>query len=152
MPEAAETLLRQAGVEPTPRRLAVLAVLLAAGRALAPREILAGLSDQGALMNKVTLYRVLDLFVERGLTERHSSGDRSFRYCAAARSGHHHFYCLRCGAMRCLDPSLVQLRIAGLDGAAVTRLELRLDGVCPACLDEEPALRSPPGAAGPGEA
>lgn len=139
MAETAEALLRRAGVEPTGRRLAVIGVMLAAGRALAPREILVGLGDLDATMNKVTLYRVLDLFVERGLAERHSSGDRSFRYCVAARPGHHHFYCLRCGAMRCLDPALVRLRVEGLDDVAIERFEVRLDGVCPACRKQEAA-------------
>lgn len=101
--------LAQAGYDPTPRRLAVLDALTALAQqphAPAAPELLA-LVRQYVTMDKVTLYRVLDLLTGCGVVQRHSGGDGVFRYCLA-REGeampHGHFYCTRCGRTTCLGP------------------------------------------------
>lgn len=130
--------LARAGIEPTALRLCVADVLVREGRALAAADILAKVRA-GRPANKVTLYRILDLFVERGLANRHSSGDRAFRYCLGPRfSGraHGHAYCLRCGRMECL-PTAGQavdiLALAQSCGMEVAGVEIRIDGICAAC-------------------
>lgn len=101
--------LAQAGYDPTPRRLAVLDALTALAQqphAPAAPELLA-LVRQYVTMDKVTLYRVLDLLTGCGVVQRHSGGDGVFRYCLV-REGeampHGHFYCTRCGRTTCLGP------------------------------------------------
>lgn len=130
-------LLHQSGVEPTPCRLRVLAVIAASHSPLQAQEILAGIPPEAA-MNKVTLYRILDLLTEKELVWRHSGGDRVFRYCLA--DGSHavrcHFYCTSCREMRCLPTSRVPDEVARLkrEGALeVHSVEIRLDGVCEEC-------------------
>ena len=136
-PQAA-TLLARAGIEPTPLRLCVADVLAGEGQALAAADILARVRGRRRA-NKVTLYRILDLFVDKGLAFRHSSGDRAFRYCLGPRfssRAHCHAYCVRCGRMECLPApgSLVDVAALGarLD-MDVVGVEVRIDGVCAAC-------------------
>ena len=135
---AVAALLALAGIEATPLRLLVAEVLDQAGGALAAADILTRVRRRHDL-NKVTLYRTLDLFVERGLVLRHSSGDRAFRYCLGGkRSGaaHCHAYCRLCGRMQCVSATGIASRLDGIPQdllADVENVEIRLDGVCERC-------------------
>uniref|UniRef100_I2Q1W2 Fe2+/Zn2+ uptake regulation protein n=1 Tax=Desulfovibrio sp. U5L TaxID=596152 RepID=I2Q1W2_9BACT len=134
----AAAVLARAGIEPTALRLCVADVLAREGRALAAADILARVRA-GRPANKVTLYRILDLFVEKGLAHRHSSGDRAFRYCLGPRFSsrtHCHAYCLRCGRMECLPAAEEAVDVAALAqscGMDVAGVEVRIDGICAAC-------------------
>jgi Fur family transcriptional regulator, ferric uptake regulator len=134
----AADMLARAAIEPTPLRLLVAYILAHEGRALPAVDILDRLRQQHRA-NKVTLYRILDLFVDRGLAQRHSSGDRALRYCLGPRFSHQphcHAYCVRCGRMECLPAAegLVDLSALGLSLAMeVEGVEVRIDGICEAC-------------------
>jgi len=138
-------LLTKVGIEPTPLRLLVAWVLDQADQALAAADILDRVRRKHRV-NKVTLYRILDLFVEKGLAGRHSSGDRAFRYCLGSRLSsrpHCHVHCVRCGRTRCLPVGDGVLDLAALGpGLAmdVTGVEVRIDGVCAACAGRGAAL------------
>lgn len=131
-------MLEEAGVEPTAVRLAVGQVLAGGERALPAGDILRKVRE-AMPVNKVTLYRILDLFVRQGLASRHSSGDRAFRYCLGPRfSGraHGHAYCLRCGRMECLPATRDLVDIVALGRSLdmdVIGVEVRIDGICAAC-------------------
>ena len=135
---AAVAALQRVGIEPTPLRLLAVHVMLRENRALAASDILARVRRQHPA-NKVTLYRILDLFVEKGLANRHSSGDRALRYCLGAQAAtapHCHAYCVRCGRMECLPAAAEILDVAALGPALameVMAVEVRIDGVCAAC-------------------
>jgi Fur family ferric uptake transcriptional regulator len=94
-------------------------------------------------MNRVTVYRILDLLVAHGLVQRLSGGGRSFVYGLAPSDyhpAHPHFYCKRCGHMECLKPQSLhvdtkpmQRTFAGL----IENVEVRVDGVCQTCLQTD---------------
>jgi Fe2+ or Zn2+ uptake regulation protein len=136
----AAQLLAAAGLEATPHRLLVYETVLAAGRALAAPELLE-LPALAAAMNKVTLYRILDALAAAGLLLRSTGGDRAARYCPTtsdrARGHEHgHFACTACGAVECLDTAVLPMDCAALGrllAREVRHVELRLEGVCPAC-------------------
>ena len=150
----AARMLSRADIEPTPLRLLVAHLLATEGRALPASDLLA-LARGQQRVNKVTLYRILELFVEKGLAQRHSSGDRARRYCLGPRfSGrpHCHAYCVRCGRMECLPAAegLVDISALGTDLAMdVVGVEVRIDGVCADCrreaAGESPAVDAEPG-------
>lgn len=134
----AASMLARAGIEPTALRLCVARVLVLEGQALPAADILARVrAVQPA--NKVTVYRILDLFVEKGLARRHSSGDRAFRYCPGpgfSRQAHCHAFCVRCGRMECLQTADGMVDVAALARSLdmdVAGVEVRIDGVCAAC-------------------
>ncbi|EKO38684.1 MAG: Fe2+/Zn2+ uptake regulation protein [Solidesulfovibrio magneticus str. Maddingley MBC34] len=144
--ESPARMLARAGIEATPLRLAVVGAMAGAGRALPAGDILA-LVRRLRPANRVTLYRILDLLVEKGLVRRHSAGDRAQRYClepGTAAAPHGHAYCVRCGAMQCLPQGAGLADLAALgQGLAmdVLSVEVRIDGVCAACqaLADRPA-------------
>ncbi|MFW5734356.1 MAG: Fur family transcriptional regulator [Oceanidesulfovibrio sp.] len=133
-------LLANAGIEDTPLRHLVVRLLSEAERPLAALDILERVREEHSI-NKVSLYRILDLLVEHGLVRRLSSPappDRAFRYClpGGGQPHHCHFYCTRCRRMECLDgseaPVLLE-RLAGQSGHVVVSSDIRLDGLCAEC-------------------
>jgi Fur family ferric uptake transcriptional regulator len=140
--------LKSSGLGYTPNRLKVLQ---AVGRNSAPasaREILAALRRTSRI-NRVTVYRILDLLVENGLVERLSGGGRTFFY-GLAPSEHHprhaHFYCKICGRLVCLSPECLPLEGVALRGKLPGKfegLQIRVDGVCRDCLAAEEGAAAP---------
>jgi Fur family ferric uptake transcriptional regulator len=106
-----EELLSGANIEATPNRVSVLEAVgnnsfpLFAGDIY---EIMKRISS----INRVTVYRILDLLVEHGVVERISTGGIAFYNGLAPNDDHRqylHFYCKDCGQMDCLSPALKQL-------------------------------------------
>jgi len=131
-------MLARGGLAATDKRVLVVRALAGASGPLTPQELLAGL---GAQLNRVTLYRILDLLVEHKVAIRHNAGERAFRYCLrSGAAGHAHFTCSRCGRTECLDSGAFGSFSFGLD-ELVSRLPMRIDavdihlgGVCRDCL------------------
>ena len=65
-------LLQSGGLDPTPNRVRVLEVVGNNPSPIRAQEIFATVSRTAAI-NRVTVYRILDLLVEKGLAERLSS-------------------------------------------------------------------------------
>jgi Fur family ferric uptake transcriptional regulator len=91
-------------------------------------------------INRVTVYRILDLLVENRLVERINSGGRSFRYGLAPNehhARHPHFYCRYCGNMECLSPDSLSINLDPIRRTfpgQVEHIDVRLDGICKICL------------------
>jgi len=131
--------LERSGLDCTPHRLAVLETVGNSGRPLTAAEVFKALRRSGQV-NRVTVYRILDLLVERRLVDRVNSGGRSFRYGLAPNENHPshaHFFCLKCGRLECLKPGSLSVDLAGLSErfpGRIDKAEIRLDGVCADCL------------------
>lgn len=127
--------LNESGLAPTANRELVVRTLAAVGAPLTPQDLLERLSGS---MNRVTLYRILDLLVERGIATRHNAGERAFRYCLARGPlGHAHFHCTLCGQTRCLDSQPLAQGLRTLCAGLPMRVEaadFHLSGVCEVCL------------------
>jgi Fur family ferric uptake transcriptional regulator len=134
--ERAEALVRDSATRATRQRIEVLAVLLAAPRALSHLEV--GRQLRRSLgMNRVTIYRVLDWLVARGLAHRIPGDDRVWRFNAAegehARRRHAHFKCSDCGGVICLEAALAEPKVSLPAGYRPQEVELTVKGVCAAC-------------------
>ncbi len=132
-------MMKQTGLRPTQHRLAVLHTVGTASAPLTAQEVFEAVNTNQAI-NRVTVYRILDTLVSKGLLERISAGDRTFRY-GLAPNPHHphhaHFFCRLCGAMTCLPPDSVPC--SWNDGRVavpgrVEKFEIRIDGICASCL------------------
>jgi len=99
-------------------------------------------------INRVTVYRILDLLVEHGVLDRLSTGGRSFYYGLAPNENHQphpHFYCKLCGQMDCLDPETLEIDTAPLwkiFPGRIDKVEVRVDGICKNCLKKQNDLQS----------
>lgn len=133
----AETLIQPVG-RATPARVRVLEVLLDAPHALSHAEVEARLPPD-ACPDRVTLYRVLDWLVAKGLAHRISGEDRAWRYNAVDRDnhGHAHFHCAGCGQVFCLSELQPAFAFNLPPGYVYRNAELTIQGLCPRCSGHE---------------
>lgn len=131
-------MLSMAGLNPTAHRLRVLEVVGNNTYPLNAQEIFETLRRNDPI-NRVTVYRILDSLVEKGLVQRISGGRASF--FGLAPNTHHqhhpHFYCRRCGQMDCLTPHSISTDMTALERifpGQIDNVEIRVDGVCKNCL------------------
>jgi len=132
-------LLRASRLEATDHRLRVLEIIGNNRYPLSAADIYQTLERRGPV-NRVTVYRILDLLVAHGVVERLSTGGRAFYYGLAPNeyhSPHPHFYCTRCGQMDCLDPDILDIDTDPLRKTLpgrIDKVEVRVDGICKNCL------------------
>jgi Fur family ferric uptake transcriptional regulator len=134
--KAATDRLTQAGLEATDHRLRVL---MAVGNTTHPssaQEVLDAVRARSDI-NRVTVYRILDLLVEHEVLNRLDLGEKSRRFCLreAHDEGHPHFHCTRCDRYLCLHCDSLPLDHGALDALSldVRHVDIRLEGLCPAC-------------------
>ena len=127
--------IRGTGARATPARIRVLQILRSAPAALTHHDIERAL---GALvLDRVTLYRVLDWLVEAGLAHKSTDARGVFRFSVAAAGEHQthmHFRCDFCGRVFCLDappPTPPHLP----EGFSLSRMDLDLRGCCAGCAE-----------------
>ncbi len=135
--EKARAAVEASGGRVTAARISALGVLIAAGRALSHTDVELSMSRQGAV-DRVTLYRVLDWLVEKGLAHRIAGADRVWRYSIAnAEHGDHaHFQCNQCGKVLCLEQlARPGVRLPRLpSGYRSERIEMTVQGRCAECV------------------
>jgi Fur family ferric uptake transcriptional regulator len=91
-------------------------------------------------INRVTVYRILDLLVDKGLVDRINGGGRSFVYGLAPNENHPahpHFFCKSCGNLECLTPQSLNVDLQPMQrtfAGLIENVEVRVDGVCKNCL------------------
>jgi len=134
-------ILKSCDLGVTRNRLRVLKVIGSHNFPLSAGEIHKTLGRSTSI-NRVTVYRILDLLVERGLVQRLSGGGRSFVYGLAPSDyhpAHPHFYCKRCGHLQCLKPQSLKVDTRPMEHTfpgLIENVEVRVDGVCQTCLQD----------------
>lgn len=134
-------LLTSAGLEANTNRRHVLEVVGNNNYPLSAGDIFKTL-ERSSSINRVTVYRILDLLVEHGIVERLSTGGRSAYYGLAPNDlhkPHPHFYCKICGQMDCLQPESLKVVPETLwktFPGRIDKVEVRVDGVCKNCLKQ----------------
>ena len=122
----------------TKNRLRVLEIIGNNNYPLSAEDIF-NTAERNQKINRVTVYRVLNLLVEHTLIDRYSSGGRSFFYGLSSNENHRshpHFYCRICGQMECLNPESLQIDMVNLEKTfpgQIDKVEIRVDGICKSC-------------------
>lgn len=136
------SLLQSGGLEPTLNRLRVLEVIGSNSAPVSAQDIFATVRRTTGI-NRVTVYRILDLLASRRLVERLSSGGRSLVYGMAPNENHPahpHFHCRNCGALQCLQPGSLSVDLRGIArffAGEIHGVEVRVDGICRNCLKKD---------------
>jgi len=134
-----ERLLNAADLDPTDNRLRVLEVVGNNSYPLSAADIYQTL-ERTCSINRVTVYRILELLVSKNLVDRISTGGRAFYYGMAPNENHRphpHFYCTRCGQMDCLTPDSLDVDSDALRKTfpgRIDKVEVRVDGICKNCM------------------
>jgi Fur family ferric uptake transcriptional regulator len=121
----------------TGTRKIILDLFLKSGGALSHGDIE---KKAGQKFDRVTIYRTLQTFLDKGIIHSIPSADNSIRYalCKDKCSGgqHHdnhvHFVCSHCGRTVCLDDILIpEVRLP--KGFRADQVEMLVNGVCGDC-------------------
>ncbi len=135
-------ILAAAGLETTRNRLHVLEAIGERGFPLSAGDIYARVGLHRPI-NRVTVYRILDLLAEKNIIERLSSLKRGSYYGLAPNENHAphpHFYCTSCGRLDCLSPGSLAVDTEHLRNTfpgEIERVEVRVDGLCQNCLQQK---------------
>ncbi len=93
----------------------------------------------GEKFDRVTVYRTLQTFVEKGIIHTIPTADNSIRYalCKDCEEGHHHddhvhFICNNCDKTICLD-NVVSPVIELPEGFTANTVQVVINGICRDC-------------------
>ena len=137
MQEQIKDILKRNNLSVTGSREKILSLFLIQQGALAHGDIE---KRAGEKFDRVTVYRTLQTFVEKGIIHAIPTADNSIRYALCkdhCTEGHHHdhhihFVCTTCGNTYCLD-DVVTPEVKLPKGYVSSHIEVVVDGVCKSC-------------------
>jgi Fur family transcriptional regulator, ferric uptake regulator len=132
-----DDILRRNRLSVTDSRKKILSLFLSKAGALAHGDIE---KKAGEKFDRVTVYRTLQTFVEKGIIHTIPTTDNAVRYALCKHDcteGHHHdnhvhFICVQCSSTLCLDDvaaPFMQLP----KGYSMSEVEVVVKGVCKDC-------------------
>ena len=130
-------LLKRFQLNVTDSRKKILQLFLNQPEALAHADIE---NKAGEKIDRVTVYRTLQTFVDKGLIHSIPTADNSIRYALCkddCSEGHHHdhhvhFVCNRCNTAYCLDDVVTpELKLPA--GYETQQIEVVAKGICKNC-------------------
>jgi len=131
----ARSMLKTAKLYCTKGRVAIVKVLIEAGKPLSQDQI-ARLSGKDHF-DKVTIYRTLESLLQIGLVHKVFTDKRAQHFELAhnctERQCHPHFTCSSCGDTHCLTEISLPMAKSPHKGFVVRRQQVRLEGLCPKC-------------------
>lgn len=134
-----QQLLKRNQLSITDSRSKILELFLQQNGALAHADIE---KKSGASFDRVTVYRTLQTFVEKGIIHTIPTADNSILYALCkdeCTEGHHHdhhvhFICSKCSNTICLeDITVPEVKLPA--GYQATQVEVVVNGVCRDCID-----------------
>ena len=132
-----EVMLKKNSLSITESRKRILQLFLEQPGALAHGDIE---KKAGEKFDRVTVYRTLQTFVDKGIIHTIPTADNSIRYALCkdeCSAGHHHdhhvhFVCNNCNNTYCLD-DVVTPEINLPVGYSVQHVEVVVEGICKNC-------------------
>ena len=137
MTQQIQQLLKRNQLSITDSRSKILELFLQQNGALAHADIE---KKSGASFDRVTVYRTLQTFVEKGIIHTIPTADNSILYALCkdeCSEGHHHdhhvhFVCQQCSNTICLeDITVPDIKLP--EGYRATQVEVVVNGVCKDC-------------------
>jgi len=132
-----DNLLKRNGLSSTESRRKILQLFLEGPGAMAHGDIE---KKAGEKFDRVTVYRTLQTFVDKGIIHTIPTADNSIRYALCkdeCSEGHHHdhhihFVCSNCHTTYCLD-DVVTPEIKLPKGYSADQVEVVVQGICKDC-------------------
>jgi Fur family transcriptional regulator, ferric uptake regulator len=130
-------ILRKNQLSVTDTRKKILGLFLETDNALEHLDIE---KKTGHKFDRVTVYRTLHTFMEKGIIHTIPTPDDSIKYALCKENcsqGHHHdnhvhFICAKCGTTICLDETVVPI-VQLPNGYQALQVNMTVNGVCRGC-------------------
>jgi Fe2+ or Zn2+ uptake regulation protein len=136
-------ILRGLNLKITPKRLAILDILMSESSYLSPEEVWTKMKKQFKRVGLPTIYRNLEELSERHIISKVAHPNRQlYYYFCPNRDHHHHFVCLLCHTVEditfCGLDELQKEVKRKLNGKVISHI-LQVNGYCRNCLKKKEA-------------
>lgn len=131
----ARNLLRSYAISPTKHRIEVLEIIRTAKKPVDSAEVLSSLAKKQIEVDRVTVFRILNLLVEKGVVNQLEFNEGKARF-EIASVHHHHLICTSCGKVSCVDVcglQQIEENITKDNSFTVTSHRLEFFGLCASC-------------------
>jgi len=132
----ARKILKAAKLYCTDCRMAILKVLMKAGRPLTQEQVAQRLGKNR--LDKVTIYRTLESLFKVGMVHKAFMEERTQHFELANKCSksqcHPHFTCTSCGVTHCLTEMSLPMAKSPYRGFVIRHQQVRLKGLCPECV------------------
>ncbi|KXX69956.1 Fur family transcriptional regulator [Flammeovirga sp. SJP92] len=128
-------LLSSYGIRKTNFRIELLRLFLQKGHGLSHKDIK---EEIQCMPDKVTIYRALDTFLEKGIIHRVPDINNVSKYALTnttstqSQHNHAHFICKECKKTFCMSEIQIP-EVRSKNGFAIESTKLVLEGICPNC-------------------
>jgi len=134
------TMLKSLNLKTTPKRLAILAIMVKEAAYISPEEIWLKLKGQFDRIGLPTVYRNLEELAAGGVitTVIHPNRQLYYHYCPN-RDHHHHFICVACRRVEDVDIcglEKMEREVGRKVGGRVLSHVVQVNGLCRACATE----------------
>ena len=131
-----KTELNDVELRATPARIAVMQLLERTSSPVDVQTVKDYLDEERIETDQATVFRIINMFMEKGLIKQVSFNEGKFRYELASKPDHHHLVCTSCGKIEdfsdCAIPEL-ENDIKKKKGFMVQNHALEFYGLCLQC-------------------
>lgn len=128
--------LKHANLKVTTARVAILRLLTRINKPVDITSVIEHLQMQHVQTDPATVFRVMNVFTEKGITRQVQLNEGKFRYELSNQPDHHHIVCVRCKKIMDVSScgvSSLEKEIKSKTGYIIKSHTLEFFGVCPPC-------------------
>ncbi len=128
--------LNDVSLRATPARIALMHFLEKSDKPLDVESMISYLEKRDIQTDPATVFRIINLFSEKGLVKSIQLNEGKFRYELAARPDHHHLVCAKCGDIEDISDcniNALEKEIEKKKKFKVASHSLEFFGVCKLC-------------------
>ncbi|HSX09568.1 MAG TPA: transcriptional repressor [Candidatus Saccharimonadales bacterium] len=131
-----KTELNDVELRATPARLALMKFLEASDKPIDVQSMIEYLDRQDIETDPATVFRIVNMFTEKGLIKPIQLNEGKFRYELASKADHHHLVCTHCGEIQDMSDCNIEVlehQIEKKKNFKVTSHALEFFGICADC-------------------
>ncbi len=131
-----KTELNEVDLRATPARIALMSFFEKAEKPLDVKEMTEYLEKKDIKTDPATVFRIVNMFSEKGLIKPIQLNEGKFRYELKAKADHHHLVCKKCGNIEDISDcniKALEKEIKKRKNFKVTSHSLEFFGICIDC-------------------
>jgi Fe2+ or Zn2+ uptake regulation protein len=128
--------LNELNLRATPARMALMSLLENSDKPMDVQTMIEYLDNRNIKTDPTTVFRIVNMFTEKGLLKTIQLNDGRSRYELATKADHHHLVCTRCGSIKDMSDcniDVLENHIEKKKNFKVTSHSLEFFGICADC-------------------
>lgn len=128
--------LNEVALRATPARIALMQLLETSNKPLDVQSMIDFLEKKDIKTDPATVFRIVNMFTEKGLVKPIQLNEGKFRYELTTREPHHHLVCEKCGNIEDISNcniAALEKEIEKKKHFKVTSHSLEFFGICQSC-------------------